>query len=85
MKTQNPKKNRNLLRKKPIKKKENLRLLLWISTWIFGFIFLTLIPLLGSLYISFTEWKIVSAPKWVGLENYLGLLTDEVLTLFIRL
>lgn len=66
------------IKKKPIKKKENLRFLLWISPWIFGFIFLTLIPLLGSLYISFTEWKIVSAPKWVGLENYLGLLTDEV-------
>ena len=66
------------IKKKPIKKKENLRFLLWISPWLFGFIFLSLIPILGSLYVSFTEWKIVSAPKWVGLENYLGLLTDEV-------
>jgi multiple sugar transport system permease protein len=37
-----------------------------------------LIPLLGSLYISFTEWKIVSDPVWVGLDNYKELLTDEV-------
>ena len=66
------------IKKKPIKKKENLRFLLWISPWLFGFVFLSLIPILGSLYVSFTEWKIVSAPKWVGLENYLGLLTDEV-------
>ena len=55
-----------------------LRFGLWISPWLIGFVLLTLIPLLGSLYISFTEWKIVSAPVWVGLENYKEMFADEV-------
>lgn len=55
-----------------------LRFLLWISPWLIGFVLLTLIPLLGSLYISFTEWKIVSDPVWVGLDNYKDLFADEV-------
>ena len=59
-------------------KKETFRFFLWISPWIFGFVILSLLPMLGSLYISFTEWKIVSDPVWVGIENYAGLLEDEI-------
>lgn len=60
------------------KKKETLRFFLWISPWLFGFVLLTLIPLFGSLYISFTEWKIVSDPVWVGLENYKEMFADPI-------
>lgn len=60
------------------KQKNNLRFLLWVSPWLFGFVILTLLPLLGSFYISFTEWKIVSDPVWVGLENYKTLFTEEL-------
>ena len=60
------------------RRREELRFLLWISPWLIGFVILTLLPLLGSLYISFTQWKIVSDPVWVGLENYIGLIEDEV-------
>lgn len=58
--------------------RNSLRFGLWISPWLIGFVLLTLIPLLGSLYISFTEWKIVSDPVWVGLENYKEMFSDEV-------
>lgn len=58
--------------------RNTLRFGLWISPWLIGFVLLTLIPLLGSLYISFTEWKIVSDPIWVGLENYKDMFSDEV-------
>ena len=43
-----------------------------------GFVMLTLLPLLGSLYISFTEWKIISDPIWVGLDNYKDLFSDPI-------
>lgn len=65
--------------KSKINKRESLRFLLWISPWLIGFVVLTLIPLIGSFYISFTEWKIISDPVWVGLENYKDLIGDEVL------
>ncbi len=60
------------------KQKNNLRFLLWVSPWLFGFVILTLLPLLGSFYISFTEWKIISDPVWVGLENYKTLFSEEL-------
>lgn len=55
-----------------------MRFFLWISPWIIGFVLLSLLPLLGSLYISFTEWKIVSDPVWIGLDNYKDIFTDPV-------
>lgn len=74
-------KNRSKLNKQSKKKsfsRENLRFFIWISPWVIGFVLLTLLPLLGSLYISFTEWKIVSDPIWVGLENYKELFKDPI-------
>lgn len=59
-------------------RRNTARFFLWISPWLVGFVLLTVIPLLGSLYISFTEWKIVSEPIWVGLENYKDLFTDPI-------
>lgn len=74
-------KNRPKLNKKSKNKsirREHLRFYIWISPWVFGFVLLTLLPLLGSFYISFTEWKIVSDPIWVGLENYKELFKDPI-------
>ena len=57
-------------------KKETARFFLWISPWLIGFVILTLIPLFGSLYISFTEWKIVSDPVWLGKRQRFVLRSD---------
>ena len=68
--------------KKSIKKRKkrgnSARFFLWISPWLIGTLLLSLIPLAGSLYISFTEWKIISPPVWVGLKNYADLFKDPV-------
>lgn len=68
----------NKKRKKKAFNWKNMRFFLWISPWIIGFVLLTLLPLLGSFYISFTEWKIVSDPIWIGLENYKELFKDPI-------
>jgi multiple sugar transport system permease protein len=44
--------------------------LAFLSPWLIGFFWLTLYPILASLYYSFTEYPILSAPVWVGLQNY---------------
>lgn len=44
---------------------------LFIVPWILGFVVFTFGPMIASLYFSFTEYDIVSAPKWVGLDNYM--------------
>ncbi|MFT4122257.1 MAG: sugar ABC transporter permease [Microbacteriaceae bacterium] len=36
----------------------------------------TLGPILASLGLSFTSWDVFTAPKWVGLDNYVELFTN---------
>lgn len=36
-----------------------------------------LIPAAAALYFSFTEWDMVGAPRWIGLDNYRDLLLDH--------
>jgi multiple sugar transport system permease protein len=43
-------------------------------------LFITIFPLIWSLYLSFTEWSVtrnaLTAPVWVGTENYINLLSN---------
>lgn len=42
----------------------------FILPFIIGLIVFTVIPFFTSLYLSFTEYNILTPPKWVGLGNY---------------
>src|SRR5918912_718500 len=42
----------------------------FISPWLIGFFVFTLIPMAASLYLSFTDYDIFSAPRWIGLQNF---------------
>ena len=44
--------------------------LIMIAPWLLGFIGITLIPALMSLYYSFTDFGLLAPPEWVGLDNY---------------
>jgi multiple sugar transport system permease protein len=52
--------------------------LLFISPWLVGFVCFNLYPALASLYYSFTDFKILQAPRWIGLDNYAALVKDPV-------
>jgi len=43
---------------------------LLISPWIVGFLCFTLGPMLASLYFSFTQYNVITAPRFIGLANY---------------
>lgn len=47
------------------------------SPFILGFFFFTIIPMVYSLYISFTNYRITSSPKWIGLGNYTRMFTSD--------
>jgi len=53
--------------------------LLFLAPWLVGLVFLTLGPMLASLYISFTDYSILAAPNWVGLDNYVTMFTSDKL------
>ena len=57
--------------------KKNLTGYLFISPWMLCFFLFTLFPVFMSLYYSLTSFDILSAPRFIGLENYKYLLTGD--------
>ena len=49
----------------------------FLIPWFVGFFGLTLGPALASLYLSFTNYDLLQAPGWVGLSNYVRILTAD--------
>ncbi|MCI4127854.1 carbohydrate ABC transporter permease [Bacillus haynesii] len=64
----------NVKRKKRI---DNLAGYAFISPFIIGFLCFTVIPMGASLFLSFTSYDLFTPPKWVGLDNYKAMLTDD--------
>lgn len=51
----------------------NLTGYLFISPWLISLLVFTLLPTLWSLYLSFTNYSLLSQPKFIGLENYINM------------
>ncbi len=51
----------------------------FISPWLIGLALFTIYPIIASLYYSFTRYDIVRAPRWIGLENYVTLATEDLI------
>ncbi|MHB0877086.1 MAG: carbohydrate ABC transporter permease [Anaerolineae bacterium] len=60
------------------RKREAREGFLFISPWILGFIVFTIGPVIASVFFSFTDYEIVKAPAWVGLNNYRNMLQDRL-------
>ncbi len=61
------------------KLRENLYGYLFLSPWLIGFLGLFLGPGLASLYLSFTEYNVLSPPEFIGSQNYVRMFTDDPL------
>ena len=65
-----------------IKKKKNKKSNLLIGyilllPWIIGFLGMYLIPMLMSIFYSFTNYNLLNKPKLIGLANYIRLFTED--------
>lgn len=60
----------------PWRRGETRSAYLFLSPWIIGFLLLTAGPMVASLVISFTDYDILSNPRFVGLANYRELFSD---------
>lgn len=38
-----------------------------------------ILPVLAAIYVSFTDWDVLTAPTWVGLANYRELFQNEIM------
>jgi multiple sugar transport system permease protein len=48
----------------------NLSSYAFLVPWLIGFFVFTAYPMIYSLYLSFTDYDMLSPPKWVGLKNF---------------
>ena len=60
-----------------IKAQENRAAYAFLIPWFIGFFGITLLPIFASLYLSFTDYSILSPPRWIGIDNYQKLFTGD--------
>jgi len=51
---------------------------LFLSPWLLGFLIFLVGPMVASIYLSLTEYKVIKAPVWIGLANYVRMFSDEL-------
>lgn len=50
---------------------------LFLLPWFIGFFGLTVGPIVTSLYLSFTNFDLLTDPEWVGVSNYVRMFTQD--------
>jgi multiple sugar transport system permease protein len=50
---------------------------MFLSPWLIGLLCLSLIPMVSSLYLSFTNYDMFTSPEWTGIENYKQMIQDS--------
>ena len=60
------------------RRKENLGYF-FIGPWLICFLAFTAVPFVTSFFLSLTEYDMLSAPKFVGLKNYVRMFTSDKL------
>ena len=64
-------------RRKRGERQAQLKGLAFVSPWLIGFLVFTLVPIVISAYLSFTDYRVLMPPRWVGWENYKELFADH--------
>ena len=59
------------------KRNINLAGYTFILPWLIGLFVFTSIPMLYSLYLSFTKYDALGAPQWIGGANYVNMVQDS--------
>jgi multiple sugar transport system permease protein len=60
-----------------IGQQENLYGYLFLLPWFVGMVIITVGPIVASLFLAFTDYSIMSAPRWVGLANFQTMLSGD--------
>jgi multiple sugar transport system permease protein len=60
-----------------VKRRETIAAYVFLAPWLIGLVGITAGPMLASLYLSFTDYRIIGSPRWVGLGNYVQMFTGD--------
>lgn len=56
---------------------DNLAGYLFLAPWLVGLVFITIGPMIASLYLAFTDYSLLAPPEFVGFDNFTRMLRDE--------
>ena len=59
------------------KRRDFLAGYLFLTPFLIGLFAFTLVPFIYSLYLSFTQYNILSPAKWIGFENFIKMFTED--------
>jgi len=59
--------------------KEGVAGYMFILPFIIGLVVFTAIPFFTSLYLAFTEYDMLTPPKWIGIDNFVHMFTKDKL------
>ena len=51
--------------------------MIYLTPWIIGILVFKLVPFLSTLVLSFTDYDLISAPKFTGIQNYVKIFTQD--------
>jgi len=66
-------------RRGSLKRREAIEGWLFASPWIAGFLIFTIGPIIASFILSFCDYSVYSAAKWIGIENYRKMFFEDSL------
>ncbi len=61
----------------PAEKSDGRWSLFFLGPWYIGLILITAGPLLASLYLSFTDYDLLTDPQFIGIDNYTQMFSDS--------
>ena len=61
----------------PLRRQETIAGYLFLLPNILGFLVFSSIPVVATFSISLLDWDLIRAPRFVGIDNYVKLLTDD--------
>lgn len=61
-----------------MRKREAIIGYIFLLPWLVGFLAFLVGPMIASIYLSMTNYKMISAPVWIGLDNYERMLGDPL-------
>src|SRR5690606_26861264 len=62
-------------KRKPLRRQEAAAHV-FMAPWLLGLVLVTAVPMLASLYLSFTNYNVLSSPTFIGGDNYARLIED---------
>ncbi len=81
---------RRRLARRRSRRRANLAAYTFLLPWLVGLVGLTLGPMLYSLYLAFTDYDLLTSPKWIGTRNFVDMFHDtrylaslKVTTIFV--